>query len=88
MNNLLAGNKAKISKKGLNTVQQKIKVQKGKKFNLLFLIAFILKDPCPRPPGYIAQAQPGGPKGGEYGNEYLEEVRLLGENNEYVLELM
>ncbi|XP_035202331.1 LIX1-like protein [Oxyura jamaicensis] len=67
---------------------QWVKVQKAKKFNLLFLIAFILKEPCPRPPGYIAQAQPEGAKGREYGNEYLEEICLFGENNEYVLELI
>ena len=45
MNNLLAGNKAKVNKKLLNIVQQQVKVQKDKKFNLLFLIAFILKYP-------------------------------------------
>jgi len=77
MNNLLAGNKAKMNKKLLNTVQQQVKDQKGKKFNLLFLVALVLKDPCPRPPGYTAQVQPEGANGGEYGNEYLEEVCLF-----------
>ena len=84
---MLAGNKAKISKKkGLSYPTEGPNPQR--EFNLLFLVAFILKDPCPRPLGYIAQVQPDGAKGGEYGNEYLEEVRLLGEMNEYVLELM
>ena len=77
MNNLVAGNKAKTSKKGLNCPAECQSPQRQRELNPLFLGAFILKDPCPQPPGYIAQAQPKGAKGGEYGNEYLEEVCLF-----------